>query len=205
MPHWNDLTPDQCADVRVVRDVVADGARRPLEGVSVAELRTLFGTTAEDPMYDGWEVGAAQLEAVRALAGADLEIGATVEATGVWAARLALEGPGGYIFLELLDHWRIGVPNDGTVLIEVNLSLFGPYVCVLPWFSAPAGALDAFCAGLAGGSASLTLEGLEVTVEAGAFSGRVTWPEWADVRFGPVPFDAAVGADDFRAVLAELT
>jgi hypothetical protein len=205
MPHWNDLTPDQCADVRVIRDVVADGARRPLDGVGVAALRELFGTPAEDPMYDGWEVGAAQLEAVRALAGSDVEVGAVVEATGVWAARLALEGPAGYVFLELLDHRRIGVPSDGTVLIEVNLSLFGPYVCVLPWFSAPAGALGGFCAGLGEGSATLALDGLELRVADGAFSGRVSWPEWADVRFGPVRFDAVSGAEEFRAVLGELS
>jgi hypothetical protein len=200
MPHWNDLTPDQCADVRVVRDVVGglDG-RWPLDGIGVAQLRPLFGADEGDPMYDGWEVGADQVAALKELTGRDVAEGATVEATGVWAARLALEGDGGYLFLELLDHRRIGQPNDGTVLIEVNLSLFGPYVCVLPWFSAPADALDRFAAG----EEPLALEGLELDFDGEVLTGRITIPKWADVRFGPLPC-TATGTDEFRAALAEL-
>jgi hypothetical protein len=95
------------------------------------------------------------------------------------------------------------------VLREANLSLFGPHVCMLPWFAAPAAALDGFCAELsAGGAAAVELDGLAVEVADGAFRGRIQWPDWADLRFGPVPFDAAgaaASADAFRAVLAELT
>ena len=200
MPHWTDLTPDQCADVRVVRDVVGglDG-RWALDGIGAAELRPLFGADAGDPMYDGWEVGPEQVAGLRELTGRDVAEGATVEATGVWAARLALEGEGGYLFLELLDHRRIGVVNDGTVLIEVNRSLFGPYVGARPWFSAPAEALERFAAG----DAPLALEGLELAYEGGALTGRITVPDWAEVRFGPLSC-AASGADEFRAALAEL-
>jgi hypothetical protein len=216
MPRWTDLTSDQCADVRVARDLVAsDGGahlgRWALDGVGVAELRPLFGAAAEDPMYDGWAVTAAQAERLQALSGQPIDLGAaswTVEASGELAARLALEGPGGYLFVELLDHRRLGVPNDGWVLLEANLSLFGPHVCMLPWFAAPAAALDGFCAELAaGGAAAVELDGLSVEVADGTFRGRIQWPEWADLRFGPVPFDAAsaaASADAFRPVLAEL-
>jgi hypothetical protein len=218
MPRWTDLTPDQCADVRVVRDLVADGAdgrldRWPLEGSGVADLRPLFGAGEDDPMYDGWEVGAAQAEPLAALAGCPIDLAAatyTVEASGTLAAKLTLEGDGGYLFVELLDHRRLGLDNDGWVLIEVNLSLFGPHVCVLPWFSARATALDAFCRQLGGTEvARLELDGgLAVEVTGERFSGRVQWPEWADLRFGPVPFargGASGSADVFRAILRELT
>jgi hypothetical protein len=219
MPRWTDLTPDQCADVRVARDLVAyEGevplGRWPLDGIGVAELRPLFGAGAEDPMYDGWEVGEEQAARLEALAGRriDLSDGATwtVEASGQLAARLGLEGPGGFLFLELLDHRRLGVPNDGRVLVEANLSLFGPHVCMLPWFAAPATALDSFCESLEGrGPAALELYGgFSVEADDGTFRGRIEWPDWADLRFGPVPFDAtgaAASAAAFRAVLAELT
>jgi hypothetical protein len=200
MPHWNDLTPDQCADVRVVRDVVGglDG-RWSLDGIGVAQLRPLFGADDGDPMYDGWEVGPDQVAGLRELTGHDVAEGATVEATGVWAARLALEGDGGYVFLELLDHRRIGVANDGFVLFELNLSLFGPYVCALPWFSAPAGALDRFAAG----DGPLQLDGLELALGDGTLRGRITIPDWAEVRFGPLAVTPG-GADEFRTALAEL-
>jgi hypothetical protein len=218
MPRWTDLTSDQCADVRVARDLVArrDGqpaGRWPLEGIGVAELRPLFGAGEEDPMYDGWEVGEEQAGRLQALTGQaiDLDGGATwtVEASGQVAARLALEGPGGYLFLELLDHRRLGVASDGWVLLEANLSLFGPHVCMLPWFATPAGPLDAFCTQLAaGGDAEFELYGgMSVEAAAGTLRGRVQWPEWADLRFGPVAFDAAAAAasaDAFRPVLAEL-
>src|SRR3954452_12556313 len=110
MPRWTDLTSDQCADVRVARDLVAfDGVTRrwPLDGIGVADLRPMFGAGEDDPMYDGWEVPAAQAEPLGALAGQPIDLGAgtwTVEASGQLAARLGLEGPGGYLFVELLDH-----------------------------------------------------------------------------------------------------
>jgi hypothetical protein len=216
MPRWTDLTSDQCADVRVARDLVAfDGATRrwPLDGIGVADLRPMFGAGEDDPMYDGWEVTAAQAEPLGALAGQPIDLGAgtwTVEASGQLAARLGLEGPGGYLFVELLDHRRLGLANDGWVLLEANVSLFGPHVCMLPWYAAPAAALDVFCAQLArAGTAALELYGgLSVEVEEGTFGGRIQWPDWADLRFGPVPFDvggAAASAAAFRTVLAELT
>jgi hypothetical protein len=219
MPRWTDLTSDQCADVRVARDLVTyDGEqplrRWPLDGVGVAELRPLFGAAEDDPMYDGWEVGSEHAERLEALSGRriDLTDGATwtVEASGQLAARLGLEGPGGYLFLELLDHRPLGLPNDGWVLLEANLSLFGPHVCMLPWFAAPAAALDGFCAQLAAGpTAALELYGgISVEAEGGVFRGRIGWPDWADLRFGPVPFDtagAAASAAAFRPCLAELT
>jgi hypothetical protein len=218
MPRWTDLTSDQCADVRVARDLVAFAGgshlgRWALDGVGVAELRPLFGAGAEDPMYDGWEVTAEQAEPLRALTGHAIDLAAgtwTVEASGQLAGRLALEGPGGYLFVELLDHRRLGVASDGWVLLEANVSLFGPHVCMLPWFAAPAAALDAFCAQLArAGTAALELYGgLSVEVEDGTFRGRVQWPDWADLRFGPVPFDAtaaAASAEAFRPVLAALS
>jgi hypothetical protein len=218
MPRWTDLTSDQCADVRVARDLVAyDGeqprGRWPLDGIGVAELRPLFGAADDDPMYDGWEIGDEHAARLEALIGQriDLDGGGTwaVEANGDVAARLSLEGPDGYLFLELLDHRRLGVGNDGWVLLEANLSLFGPHVCMLPWFAAPATALDAFCAQLAGGSrAELELYGgMSVEIDGGAFRGRIQWPDWADLRFGPVPFDAtgaAASAEAFRPCLAEL-
>jgi hypothetical protein len=212
MPRWTDLTPDQLADVRVVRDLVSDGQRWPLEGIGAAELRPLLGAGAEDPIYDGFEVIGPDVSVLEAATGRAIDLSAgsyTVEATGAWAARLALEGPGGYLFLELLDHRRIDADNDGWVLLEVNLSLFGPHVCVLPWFSAPAATLEAFVGRLAeAGDGELDLYG-GLTLEVGAetFSGRVVWPDWADLRFGPVPFDAAAArasADAFGTVLAEL-
>jgi hypothetical protein len=219
MPRWTDLTPDQCADVRVARDLVAYERDRPLErwsldGVGVAELRPVFGAPDEDPMYDGWEVGGEHAARIEVLSGRriDLAGGATwtVEASGQLAARLALEGPEGFLFLELLDHRRLGVGSDGWVLLEANLSLFGPHVCMLPWFAAPAAALDSFCAQLAGGdTAVLELDGsISVEAAAGAFRGRIGWPDWADLRFGPVPFDAgaaAASAEAFRPVLTALT
>jgi hypothetical protein len=219
MPRWTDLTSDQCADVRVARDLVAyDGGqsldRWSLDGVGVAALRPIFGAGDEDPMYDGWEIGAEHAERLEALTGRriDLTGGATwtVEASGQLAARLALEGPGGYLFLELLDHRPLGVADDGWVLLEANLSLFGPHVCMLPWFAAPAAALDGFCAQLAGGGAA-ALElygGISVEAEDGTFRGRITVPDWADLRFGPVAFDAAAAAasaEAFRPCLAELS
>jgi hypothetical protein len=219
MPRWTDLTSDQCADVRVERDLVAYAGdqtlgRWPLDGVGVAELRPLFGAGDEDPMYDGWQVGPEHAARLESLSGRriDLDDGSTwtVEASGDVAARLALEGPDGYLFVELLDHRRLGVPNDGWALLEANLSLFGPHVCMLPWFAAPAAALDAFCAELAaGGRAQLELSGgMSVEAGAGTFRGRIQWPDWADLRYGPVPFDtagAAASAEAFRAALAELT
>jgi hypothetical protein len=217
MPRWTDLTPDQCADVRVDRDLVAFGpdgdvGRWPLAGVGVGDLRDLFGAGDEDPMYDGWTVGAAHAERLERLAGRPIDLataGYTVEASGAWAARLALEGGGGFLFVELLDHRRLGLESDGWVLIEVNLSLFGPHVCVLPWFSAPVSALDGFCAQLAGaGGAALELYGgLSVEVDGDAFSGRIRWPEWVDLRFGPVAFErasAAASAEAFRPQLEAL-
>jgi hypothetical protein len=219
MPRWTDLTSDQSADVRVARDLVAyrgdqPPGRWPLAGVGVAELRSLFGASEEDPMYDGWTVGPEHAGRLQALSGRDIDLadGATwvVEASGDVAARLALEGPAGYLFVELLDHRRLGLPNDGWTLLEANLSLFGPHVCMLPWFAAPAAALDGFCAQLAAGRrAELELYGgMSVEAEDGAFRGRIQWPEWADLRFGPVAFDgpgAAASAEAFRAALAELT
>ena len=219
MPRWTDLTSDQCADVRVARDVVAyDGeqpiGRWPLDGLGVAELRPLFGAAEDDPMYDGWEIGEEHAARLEALTGQriDLDNGGTwaVEANGKVAARLALEGQGGYLFLELLDHRGLGVGNDGWVLLEANLSLFGPHVCMLPWFAAPATSLDGFCAQLTnGGRAELELYGgMSVDVDGGTFRGRIQWPDWADLRFGPVPFDpvgAAASASAFRAALAELS
>jgi hypothetical protein len=212
MPRWTDLTPDQCADVRVVRDLVNDGQRWPLDDIGVAELRPLVGAAADDPLYDGWEVTGPDVAVLERVAGRAIDPAAggwTVEATGSWAARLALEGPGGYLFLELLDHRRVGAANDGWVLIEVNLSLFGPHVCVLPWFSAPAGTLDAFAARLADtGDSQLDLDGgLSLQVGAETLAGRIVWPDWADLRFGPVPYDPAgarASAQAFRDVLAEL-
>ena len=218
MPRWTDLTSDQCADVRVARDLVASDGEHPLErwplnGVGVAALRPIFGAGDDDPMYDGWEVGAEHAERLAALSGRPIDLAGgrtwTVEASGQLAARLALEGPGGYLFLELLDHRPLGAANDGWVLLEANLSLFGPHVCMLPWFAAPAAALDGFCAQLAaGGSAELELYGgISVEAAGGTFRGRITWPEWADLRFGPVPFDAAAAAasaEAFRPCLAEL-
>ena len=211
MPRWTDLTPDQCADVRVVRDLVNDGQRWPLDGIGVAELRPLVGAGADDPLYDGWEVTGSEVAALERVAGRAIDPagGWTVEATGSWAARLALEGPGGYLFVELLDHRRIGAGNDGWVLLEANLSLFGPHVCVLPWFSAPATTLDTFVASLAAtGQADLELDGgLSLQVGAQTFGGRIAWPDWADLRFGPVPYEpvgARASAQAFRDVLAEL-
>jgi hypothetical protein len=218
MPRWTDLTPDQCADVRVARDLVAYQGERPLgrwplDGIGVAELRPLFGASDEDPMYDGWEVSDEQAGRLEALAGRriDLTDGATwtVEASGQLAARLALEGPSGFLLLELLDHRRLGMAGDGWVLLEANLSLFGPHVCMLPWFAAPAAALESFCGQLVDQRpASLELYGgISVEADAGTFSGRIGWPDWADLRFGPIPFDAtgaAASAEGFRAVLTEL-
>jgi hypothetical protein len=212
MPRWTDLTPDQCADVRVVRDLVSAGGRWPLDGIGVAELRPLVGAGADDPLYDGWEVTGPDVSALERAAGQAIDLAAggwTVEATGAWAGRLALEGPGGYLFLELLDHRRIGAGNDGWVLIELNVSLFGPHVCALPWFSAPVDSLDGFCARLAAtGEGELDLYGgLSVQVGAETFAGRVQWPDWADLRFGPVPFEPSgvrASAEAFRAVLTEL-
>jgi hypothetical protein len=218
MPRWTDLTSDQCADVRVARDLVAYNGEQPigrwsLDGVGVAELRPLFGAAEDDPMYDGWEVGSEHATQLETLSGQriDLTGGGTwaVEASGRVAARLTLEGPAGYLFLELLDHRQLGLGNDGWVLLEANLSLFGPHVCMLPWFAAPATALDAFCAQLADEEpAELELYGgMSVEVDGDAFHGRIQWPEWADLRFGPVPFDAtgaAASAAAFRPCLAEL-
>lgn len=219
MPRWTDLTSDQAADVRVARDLVAyEGEhavdRFSLDGVGVAQLRPIFGAAEEDPMYDGWEVNGEHAARLEPLLGRSIDLSGgrmwTVEASGQLAARLSLEGPGGYLFLELLDHRALGLENDGWVLVEANLSLFGPHVCMLPWFAAPVSALDGFCAGLADrGRAELELYGgFSVEAGDGTFRGRIAWPEWAELRFGPVPFDAAAAAASaaaFRPCLAELS
>jgi hypothetical protein len=219
MPRWTDLTSDQAADVRVARDLVAyegDQAvdRFALDGVGVSQLRPIFGASEDDPMYDGWEVNGEHAARLEPLLGRPIDLSGgrmwTVEASGQLAARLALEGPGGYLFLELLDHRALGLANDGWVLVEANLSLFGPHVCMLPWFAAPTAALDGFCAGLADGRrAELELYGgMSVEAADGTFRGRIGWPDWADLRFGPIPFDAAgaaASAATFRPCLAELS